>query len=127
MRQLGELNQNLSQLQASNTTLIAISPDDQSTTEGFAKKLKVGFSLISDPKNEIASQYAADIKGAAMYWVRPDGRIQYGYTDPPNWLDRPPQSMVVELAQEEANPEARPRADEFDAPCRPHKGEWICP
>ena len=101
MRQLGELNQNLSQLQASNTTLIAISPDDQSTTEGFAKKLKVGFSLISDPKNEIASQYAADIKGAAMYWVRPDGRIQYGYTDPPNWLDRPPQSMVVELAQED--------------------------
>lgn len=95
----------------------------------FAGKLGLGFSNVADPDNAIAAQYAADIKGAAMFFIRPDGLIQYGYTDPPNTLDRPPLAMVLELAAEAGRAPATglpPRESEFDAPCRPHQGAWIC-
>jgi len=127
MRQLVQLNNNLAEFDARKATLIAISPDSQSQTSATARKLALGFPLVSDPDNALARRYAADIKGAAMYWIRPDGRIQYGYTDPPNYLDRPPLAMVLELTDEAADPERAPRTSEFDAPCRPNKGEWLCP
>lgn len=126
MRQLVELTENLSKFEASKTTLVAVSADDENQTRALARRMGVGFSLISDPDNAIAKRYAADIKGAALYIVRPDGVIQYGYTDPPNWLDRPPLHMLVSLAAEAADPNAKPRTSEFDAPCRPQKGVWIC-
>ena len=124
MRQLVELNKNLAEFEG--VTLVAISADDTRQTLALSKRIGAKFPLISDPDNAIADQYAANIKGAAMYVVRADGTIQYGYTDPPNWLDRPPLHMLVTLAKEALDPKAKPRTSEFDAPCRPQKGVWIC-
>ncbi|MBX2799653.1 MAG: peroxiredoxin family protein [Myxococcales bacterium] len=127
MRQLVELNDNLDDLTAAGATLLAISDDSKPATTRLSRRISPKFSLVSDPDNELAERYAADIRGSAMYWVRPDGTIHYGYTDPINALDRPPLHMVIELAREAADATRAPRASEFDAPCRPHKGAWICP
>ena len=56
---LASLRDAYAALQASGTTVVAVSTDDAVTVAAFARELRLPFAVVSDPKREIALTYGA--------------------------------------------------------------------
>ncbi len=92
---------NINAIIAKQAVILGISVDDISDHEAFSKKFKLPFSLLSDPKGEVARKYDSLLDLKIIHFAKrhsfiidPQGRIAKIYRD----VD--PQTHVAEVLEE---------------------------
>ena len=81
-RQLASLQEELSDLEASNTVVIGINTGDLADHERYVQQLGLGFPLLHDPGAQVAALYGARQADGTVrrmvYLVDKQGMVRYG-------------------------------------------------
>ena len=95
-----------SDLKKEKAIVLGISPDDGESHKGFAKKYKLPFTLLSDPKRDVMTKYEA-YGEKMMYgkktigvirstvWVGPDGKVKKHWRRVPKAADHPAKVLAA--------------------------------
>lgn len=94
------------EIQKEDAVVLGISPDDGDSHRQFARKFRLPFTLLSDPKRRIMEKYGA--WGEKMLygkktvgvirstvWVGPDGKVQKHWARVTNAAKHPEQVLAV--------------------------------
>ena len=95
-----------SDLKKEKAVVLGISPDEGESHKEFAKKYKLPFTLLSDPKKTVMTKYGA-YGEKMMYgkktigvirstvWVGPDGKVKKHWRRVPKAEDHPAKVLAV--------------------------------
>lgn len=97
------------EIQEQGAVVLGISPDDAESHRKFAKKYRLPFSLLSDPKRKVMEKYGA-YGEKMMYgrktvgvirstvWVGPDGKVRKHWRKVPNAAKHPDKVLETLLS-----------------------------
>ena len=94
------------EIQNEGAVILGISPDGQAAHEKFVGKYELPFTLLSDPKKEVMTEYGAfgekmmygkKVVGVirSTVWVGPDGKVNKHWRRVPKAADHPAKVLAA--------------------------------